>query len=171
MSRLAENLKRLREQAGYKDAKLFAKAIGMPYSTYFTYETGRSDPKATTLKRLAAALHVSTDELLGYEVPIVGEYEKYKGWLESGYGLRVGERFGEVFIWTGMPEDENEKGVPGYKVLRFVNKAAFCNFIEAVIESEKWQMRSRVASTLRMLIYKGDNISTAEVPTDILEKL
>lgn len=66
---------------------------------------------------------------------------------------------------------ENEKGVPGYKVLRFVDKAAFCNFIEAVIESEKWQMRSRVASTLRMLIYKGDNISTAEVPTDILEKL
>ena len=32
-------------------------------------------------------------------------------------------------------------------------------------------MRSRVASTLRMLIYKGDNISTAEVSTDILEKL
>ncbi len=116
-------------------------------------------------------MYVSVDELLGYKVPVIGEYEKYKGWLESGYGLRVGERFGEVFIWTGMPEDENEKGVPGYKVLRFVDKAAFCNFIEAVIESEKWQMRSRVASTLRMLIYKGDNISTAEVPTDILEKL
>ena len=135
------------------------------------YEQGRREPDLQKLVSIATLLHVSVDELLGYKVPIVREYEKYKDWLESGYGLRVGERFGEVFIWTGMPEDENEKGVPGYKVLRFVNKAAFCNFIEAVIESEKWQMRSRVASTLRMLIYKGDNIGTAEVPTDILEKL
>ena len=108
---------------------------------------------------------------MGYTAPVVEEYEKYKDWLESHYGLRVGERFGEIFIWTGMLEDENTKGIPGYKVLRFVDKAAFCNFIEAVIESEKWQMHSRVANTLRMLIYKGDNISTAEVPTDILEKL
>lgn len=135
------------------------------------YEQGRREPDLQKLMAIAATLHVSTDELLGYKVPVVGEYEKYKSWLESGYGLRVGERFGEVFIWTGMPEDESTKGVPGYKVLRFVDKAAFCNFIEAVIESEKWQLRSRVARTLRMLIYKGDNISTAEVPTDILEKL
>lgn len=135
------------------------------------YEQGRREPDLQKLVSIATLLHVSVDELLGYTVPVVGEYEKYKSWLESRYGLRVGERFGEVFIWTGMPEDENEKGVPGYKVLRFVDKAAFCNFIEAVIESEKWHMRSRVASTLRMLIYKGDSISTAEVPTDILEKL
>lgn len=173
-SKFAENLRSLRKKQGL-NGKEFAQRLGLKYSTYMTYETTNPVksrwPNEETLVKIAAALHVSVDELLGYTVPIVGEYEKYKGWLESGYGLRVGERFGEVFIWTGMPEDENEKGVPGYKVLRFVNKAAFCNFIEAVIESEKWQMRSRVASTLRMLIYKGDNIGTAEVPTDILEKL
>ena len=170
MSGFAKNLKRLRENRGFSRQSL-ADSVGISLSTLGMYEQGRREPDLQKLVSITAALHVSTDELLGYEVPIVGEYEKYKGWLESGYGLRVGERFGEVFIWTGMPEDESEKGVPGYKVLRFVNKAAFCNFIEAVIESEKWQMRSRVASTLRMLIYKGDNISTAEVPTDILEKL
>lgn len=149
--------------------------MGLKYSTYMTYETTNPVksrwPNEETLVKIAAALHVSVDDLLGYTVPVVGKYEKYKSWLESGYGLRVGERFGEVFIWTGMPEDEITKGVPGYKVLRFVNKAAFCNFIEAVIETEELQMRSRVANTLRMLIYKGDNISTAEVPTDTLEKL
>lgn len=170
MSRLSENLKRLRENRSLSRQSL-ADKVGISLSTLGMYEQGRREPDLQKLVSIAATLHVSTDELLGYKVPVVGEYEKYKGWLESGYGLRVGERFGEVFIWTGMPEDENEKGVPGYKVLRFVDKVAFCNFIEAVIESEKWQMRSRVASTLRMLIYKGDNISTAEVPTDILEKL
>ena len=144
---------------------------GISNATIGYYESGKREPRASTLMSIASALHVTTDSLLGYTVPVVGEYEKYKDWLESRYGLRVGERFGEVFIWTGMPEDENTKGIPGYKVLRFVDKAAFCNFLEAIIESEKWQMRSRVASTLRMLIYKGDNISTAEVPTDILEKL
>lgn len=170
MSGPAENLKRLRKRAGLS-RKEFATILNISIQAYGHYENGEREPKLDMLMAIAATLHVSVDELLGYKVPVIGEYEKYKGWLESGYGLRVGERFGEVFIWTGMPEDENEKGVPGYKVLRFVDKAAFCNFIEAVIESEKWQMRSRVASTLRMLIYKGDNISTAEVPTDILEKL
>ena len=170
MSRLAENLKRLREEQGLTRQGLAA-ISGISNAAIGYYESGKREPQAGTLVSIARALHVTTDSLLGYTVPVVGEYEKYKSWLESGYGLRVGERFSEVFIWTGMPEDESTKGVPGYKVLRFVDKAAFCNFIEAVIESEKWQMRARVASTLRMLIYKGDNISTAEVPTDILEKL
>ena len=166
----SQNLKKYREHNNFSRQYL-ADKVGISLSTLGMYEQGRREPDLQKLISIAVTLHVSVDELLGYTVPVVREYEKYKGWLESGYGFRVGERFGEVFIWTGMPEDENEKGVPGYKVLRFVDKAAFCNFIEAIIESEKWQMRSRVASTLRMLIYKGDNISTAEVPTDILEKL
>lgn len=166
----SQNLKKCRESRNFSRQSL-ADKVGISLSTLGMYEQGRREPDLQKLVSIATLLHVSVDELLGYTVPVVGEYEKYKGWLESGYGLRVGERFGEVFIWTGMPEDENTKGIPGYKVLKFVDKAAFCNFIEAVIESEKWQMRSRVASTLRMLIYKGDNIGTAEVPTDILEKL
>lgn len=35
-----DNLKRLRENAGYKQAKDFAKAAGIPYSSYATYERG-----------------------------------------------------------------------------------------------------------------------------------
>ena len=40
----------------------------MPYSTYSTYESGKSEPKATALVKIAAALHVSVDDLLGYHV-------------------------------------------------------------------------------------------------------
>lgn len=166
----SQNLKKYRESRNFSRQSL-ADKVGISLSTLGMYEQGRREPDLQKLVSIATLLHVSVDELLDYTAPVVGEYEKYKGWLESRYGLRVGERFGEVFIWTGIPEDENTKGIPGYKVLRFVDKAAFCNFIEAIIEREEWQMRSRVANTLRMLIYKGDNISTAEVPTDILEKL
>lgn len=65
---LNERLQQFRERAGYENAKLFAKAIGMPYSTYSTYESGKSEPKATALIRIAAALHVSLDDLLDYHV-------------------------------------------------------------------------------------------------------
>lgn len=65
---LNERLQQLREKAGFENAKAFAKSIGMPYSTYSTYESGKSEPKATALVTIAAALHVSVDDLLGYHV-------------------------------------------------------------------------------------------------------
>lgn len=65
---LNERLQQLREKAGFENAKVFAKSIGMPYSTYSTYESGKSEPKATALVTIAAALHVSVDDLLGYHV-------------------------------------------------------------------------------------------------------
>lgn len=60
-----DNLKHLRENAGYKQAKDFAKAAGIPYSSYATYERG-SWPNEANLTRIALTLHASIDELLGY---------------------------------------------------------------------------------------------------------
>lgn len=60
-----DNLKRLRENAGYKQAKDFAKAAGIPYSSYATYERG-SWPNEANLTMIASTLHVSIDELMGY---------------------------------------------------------------------------------------------------------
>lgn len=67
-----DNLKHLRENAGYKQAKDFAKAAGIPYSSYATYERG-SWPNEANLTRIALTLHASIDELLGY-VPRNAEY-------------------------------------------------------------------------------------------------
>lgn len=58
-------MKRLRENAGYKQAKDFAKAAGIPYSSYATYERG-SWPNEANLTMIASTLHVSIDELMGY---------------------------------------------------------------------------------------------------------
>ena len=63
-----ENLKKFREIAGYAMAKDFAKALGIPYSTYMGYEKRGIEPKYDMLCKIAAALHVSIDDLLGFKM-------------------------------------------------------------------------------------------------------
>ena len=66
---LKDNLRNLREKAGYTNAKDFAQnVIKVPYSSYLGYETKGTWPNEETLCKIADALHVTTDELLGYEV-------------------------------------------------------------------------------------------------------
>lgn len=62
---LKDNLKQMREKAGFAQAKDFAKVAGIPYSSYAVYERG-SWPNESNLIKIATALHVSVDDLLGY---------------------------------------------------------------------------------------------------------
>lgn len=65
---LKDNLRTLRERAGYTNAKDFAQNIlKIPYSSYLGYETKGIWPNEETLCRIASALHVTIDELLGYK--------------------------------------------------------------------------------------------------------
>ena len=82
-----ENLRMLRERAGYTSAKDFAEIVGISYPTYMGYENRGREPKYETLCRIAATLHVSIDELLGYTL---NEYAMYKGKLIS-FGFNVEE--------------------------------------------------------------------------------
>ena len=61
-----ENLRRYRE-ATRLTAKDFAKKAGIGYNTYVNYENSGVEPKYDTLIKLAAALNVTTDQLLGYD--------------------------------------------------------------------------------------------------------
>lgn len=67
-----ENLRYYREKAGYKQAKDFAEALNIPYSTYTGYEVRNREPKYETLCKIADLLQVSTDDLLGRTTNIVG---------------------------------------------------------------------------------------------------
>lgn len=85
----SENLKRLRERAGYMQAKDLSNYLGMPYSTYMSYENMGKEPRFDTLIRIATALHCTIDELLGYELD---EYEKVKKIaFRAGYDILDGE--------------------------------------------------------------------------------
>ena len=60
-----ENLRYHRKKAGYQQAKDFAMALNISYSTYKGYESQGREPKYETLCRIADLLQVSTDDLLG----------------------------------------------------------------------------------------------------------
>ena len=59
-----EKLRLLRKNAGLTQRQV-ADAVGVTYRTYQNYEAGASMPAGDTASRLAAALGVSTDTLLG----------------------------------------------------------------------------------------------------------
>lgn len=83
-----DNLKHLRENAGYKQAKDFAKAAGIPYSSYATYERG-SWPNEANLTRIALTLHVSIDELMGYTPSPLSTIQQIKqDFANAGYELK-----------------------------------------------------------------------------------
>jgi transcriptional regulator with XRE-family HTH domain len=64
---LQDNLRTLRERAGYTQAKDFAEnVLKMSYSTYMGYETRGTWPNEETLINIAKALHTTIDELLGF---------------------------------------------------------------------------------------------------------
>lgn len=64
MSTIADNIKALREKAGYTQ-ETFADAIEVNRVTLSKYETGLSVPGAHVVKRMAQVLHVSSDVILG----------------------------------------------------------------------------------------------------------
>lgn len=61
-----DNLKHFREKAGFT-AKEFADLLNVPYGTYVSYENRAREPKYELLLKIADALHVSIDDLLGYK--------------------------------------------------------------------------------------------------------
>ncbi len=94
-----QNLRKYRERIGIS-AKDFAAQIGTPYTTYVAYENQGREPKYDTLCKIAAALHVSIDDLLEYEP------DKLQYWLDtfpnSGiFARRISEKHIELYLNIG----------------------------------------------------------------------
>lgn len=65
---LARNLKELREEKNLTQSTV-AQAVGVSRSSYAAYETGKSEPTASVLLKLANFFQVKTDDLLSGLVP------------------------------------------------------------------------------------------------------
>lgn len=72
-----ENLRYHRKKAGYQQAKDFAMALNISYSTYKGYESQGREPKYETLCKIADLLQVSTDDLLGRTTNILGNKDDH----------------------------------------------------------------------------------------------
>ena len=80
-----DNLRQARIKAGYESAKDFSDRLGISYTTYMNYESKGREPKYEQLCKIAAALHVTTDELLGYDGESVWrkKYEEVQRQLDA----------------------------------------------------------------------------------------
>ena len=68
-SKFHDNLRFYRKQTGMNAKEFATQVLNMPYTTYIVYENSNKEPKITTLCRIAAALNVSIDDLIGYKPP------------------------------------------------------------------------------------------------------
>lgn len=66
MSIFQERLRYYRKKAGYSTVKEFSEKIGMPYTTYLSYEKGIKEPSGSNIIKIADKLGITTDELLGH---------------------------------------------------------------------------------------------------------
>ena len=62
----SENLKAIRVKRGLTQKEV-AENIGVAKSTYSLYESGNREPNVQMIKKIATALSISADELLGVE--------------------------------------------------------------------------------------------------------
>ena len=67
-TKFQNNLRFYRKQTGLT-AKDFAAQLNINYGTYNSYESAGKEPKYDTLCKIATALHVSIDDLIGYKPP------------------------------------------------------------------------------------------------------
>ncbi len=62
------NLRKIREAKGYS-LRTLADKVGMSYVALFRLESGETDPRLSTLRKLAKALNVTVAELIGEGKP------------------------------------------------------------------------------------------------------
>ena len=135
-----DNLKKYRLAAGYQQAKDFALLIGLKYTTYLAYEgqEGR-EPKYEQLCKIAAALHVTTDELLGYSLD---EYARCKA-IAVAAGYSITEKGNLVYISTSTRR-YSRRGTTELPVSFSKSRQQFIEIIMAAYESFKEKTKQQL---------------------------
>ena len=90
----SKNLLTYRTNSGIS-RKQMADIVGVSLSTYTNYEAGNRSPNIELLPKIAAALHVSIDDLLGYKAP--NEHQRLVE-LAQSWGLVVTEKDNNIIV-------------------------------------------------------------------------
>ena len=127
---IGDKLKQLREQRDYSQGYV-ADTLGISRVNYNRYENNNREPDGETLKRIADFFNVSTDELLGREIPVKNEPEKV-----SARDQRDLDKFleqSEVMFDGELHQLDDE----GREMLRDALKYAF------------WQAKEKISANLK----------------------
>ena len=124
MSTFQERLRYYREKAGYNTANEFAQKIGIPYSTYSSYEKGTNKPTNEKIGIIADKLGITTDELLG----VMPDYTRY--FRQVGYDVE--EKEGVLYFASHWEVSED---TPPYSFK--LSRKVFDNLMEALENSHR----------------------------------
>ncbi|WP_462393668.1 helix-turn-helix domain-containing protein [Mitsuokella multacida] len=125
------NLRTTREKAGVTRQEL-ADNIGISVSALGQYEQGRREPDLQKLVTIAAALHVSVDDLLGYHVD---DFDKAAALFH--------ESTGETATLNGDKVNMNGP-LARWKWRQPINKAVFVESINSCVSSFDTELRPRL---------------------------
>lgn len=126
---LRKNLQLYREKAGYKTAKDFSIALGIPYNTYTAYENQKREPKLDTLIKIANLLNVSLDDLLGRSQN--NEDEQLKQTIEK--------------LFIGRQQHSFDTNIPPAIFVKEITKNAI------VIDTQNFRMRLSKKAVVKFL--------------------
>lgn len=147
----ATNLRKYREQAGFKSAKEFADFINLPYTTYINYEKENNsrEPRFNIVSKIADALNISTDQLIGFEKP-EDKTQRYRQKLQnlgfsvlfqdvnSGYNVLIENRDGLISEFSSQDFMDLMKKIESSKELANIEYAVYNNAFEEY-KNEKYK--------------------------------
>lgn len=145
---LADNLRTLRERAGYTNAKDFAQNIlHIPYSSYLGYEMRGVWPSEETLIKIADTLHVTTDALLGYEMDKLENMYK----LLENLGFKITRENGGVSVYPAISKDRD--GTVTFNITRYLSPEDLYTSVETAKKKFEQQTRGELKSVLKEQFY------------------
>ena len=159
------NLPKLREAAGFRNAKEFAKEIGIPYSTYMGYENKNAWPTEENLKKIAQALHVSIDMLLDYSVDERPALERAKAISKMmGVKFQTGTCGDQKTVYIyGVRHSKTSYMIP----LKWFVTLVYAAYNKANSDMEQWT-QAKFCENLQIMI---DNLVFSRLKASDLNKL
>ena len=154
----AQILEKKRKEKGYT-AKEFSQLVGVPYTTYHSYERGATVPKYDTLCKIADLLKVSLDDLLGRKNM---EYLKAAAFFRAARWKVTTAPEGRVICSPPDREKyEKSEDMPGipidYMPVSFPSVGAFYEFyiatVQALQSGPKWE--KAVSDSLDSYLWKN----------------
>ncbi len=97
---ISERLKNIREKQGLNKSE-FAREIGIPYTTYNNYETGKREPSSDFLKLISNKYDVSIDFIMG----IKDDYEISRHYLLKSHEQQLINNYRELSPYSKQTID------------------------------------------------------------------
>lgn len=171
-----ENLRIYREKAGFTSAQKFAEYLQIPYTTYVGYENKGREPKYAVLCRIASALGVTTDQLLGFKPNEFAECVRLvrsAGLFDIDYddqrvAITITGSYGNITSSTDLLE--HIFILPRERFVELINRVK-ASFDKSISIQEQWGNCLYIHITAAALEAEASNKPPREVPQETKDEI